>query len=154
MGFAFLLLVLPGAAAAQQSGEGGDGTIADFRARVVSALRSGDAEAYAALFTDRAVVMPRDGDPIVGRPDIREWAEGLFAAYEPDPQVESQEVRRFGDGWAVDWGRYRSVYEPRGDAEPMRVDETYLWILRENDAGEWRLARIIWNGNGSTDARE
>lgn len=119
-----------------------------FRDRVVEAMRSGDPERYASLFAEDAVVMPRDGKPITGADRIQEWAKGLFDAFEPHPNVAPMETRRFSERWALDWGRYKSVYEPRGGGEPVHVDETYLWLFRKNDRGDWKLSRIIWNGNG------
>lgn len=36
----------------------------------------------------------------------------------------------------------------------MEVDETYFWLLRKNDQGKWRLARIMWNSNVSPTKKE
>lgn len=123
--------------------------VKNFRDRVVEAMRSGEPERYASLFAKDAVVMPRGGKPITGGDRIQEWAKRLFDAFQPHPDVAPMETRRFSDHWALDWGRYTSVYEPRRGGEPIHVDETYLWLFRKNEGGDWKLSRIIWNDNES-----
>lgn len=111
--------------------------------RYVAASNLGDAEALAALYTEDAVLLPPDHEPVEGREAIGAfWRQGTDEGLE----VTTLTVEVDGDlGYSV--GRY---HLPSTDAEPADSGKYVMCLKRQRD-GSWKLAADIWNRSGDDE---
>jgi uncharacterized protein (TIGR02246 family) len=115
--------------------------------RYVAATNAGDAEALTRLYTDDAVLLPPDHQPIQGRDAIADfWRQGT----DPGLEVTTLRLEVDGDiGYLV--GRY---HLPPTDEEPADSGKYVMCLKRQSD-GVWKLAADIWNSSvGASDAED
>ena len=106
-------------------------------ARYVAASNQGDADALAALYTDDAMLLPPDHEPIKGREAIGEfWRQGTDEGLE----VTTLRMEVSGD-LAYLVGRY---HLPPTDDEPADSGQSVLCLKRQRD-GSWKVTADIWN---------
>ena len=112
--------------------------------RYVAASNAGDAEALAELYTDDALLLPPDHEPVRGREAIGAyWSHGTDQGLE----VTTLSVEVDGGlGYLV--GRYQL---PATDEEPADSGKYVMCLKRQRD-GSWKLTADIWNQNGGDDA--
>lgn len=114
--------------------------------RYVEASNAGDAERLTALYTEDAVLLPPDHEPIEGREAIAEfWRQGTDSGLE----LTTLRLDVDGDlGYLV--GRYRL---PPTDDEPADSGKTIMCLRRQKD-GSWRLTADIWNSSAGDDSTD
>ena len=115
--------------------------------RYVEATNQGDAEALTRLYTDDAVLLPPDHQPIQGREAIAEfWRQGTDTGLE----VTTLRLEVEGDlGYLV--GRY---HLPATTEEPADSGKYVMCLQRQAD-GVWKLTADIWNSSaGGEDPME
>ncbi len=105
---------------------------------------AGDHEADAQLYTEDAVRLPPNGQPIKGR-------EAILAAMAPagsvlDFNLDMIEVEGFGD-LAYVWNEYDLSVMPEGGTEPVASSGKSILILQRGPSGEWLFHRVIWNSS-------
>jgi uncharacterized protein (TIGR02246 family) len=106
-------------------------------ARYVAASNQGDADALAALYTDDAMLLPPDHEPIKGRVAIGQfWHQGTDEGLE----VTTLRLEVSGD-LAYLVGRYRL---PATEEEPADSGQSVLCLKRQRD-GSWKVTTDIWN---------
>ena len=138
-----LLLACTGSS---RSAPEGRRAIEDTVARYVHASNAGDADALADLYTDDAVLLPPDHQPIRGREAIRTyWRQGTDEGLAVTTLV--MEVDGVV-GYLV--GQYTL---PATDAEPADSGKYVMCLQRQGD-GSWKLAADIWNGSADTEGSE
>jgi len=103
----------------------------------VTASNRGDAEALARLYTEDAVLLPPEHEPVQGREAIGEfWRQGTDEGLE----VTTLTVEVDGDlGYLV--GRY---HLPSTTEEPADSGK-YVMCLKRQPDGSWKLTADIWN---------
>ena len=112
----------------------------------VTATNRGDAEALTALYTDDAVLLPPDHEPIQGRDAI-----GAFWRQGTDPGLEVRTLRLEVDG---NVGYLVGSYHlPATEAEPADSGK-YVMCLRRQSDGSWKLTADIWNSSSVGDEGE
>jgi uncharacterized protein (TIGR02246 family) len=104
------------------------------RTSYVDAFNGKDAKAVAALYTDDAVVIMRDGSMVMGRAEIAKAME-KDAANWPHAVIKSDSTRVYG-ATAVDVGTWTE--HPVGGGE---VVSRYLVVIR-HDMNGWKLAYV------------
>jgi uncharacterized protein (TIGR02246 family) len=115
--------------------------------RVDQAIVAGDTEAYVALITVDAVLMPPNAPAVVGREAIRAWSNATSKQFRfQDYQSSDDEVVVAGD-WAFRRASAEWVLIPLPSGEPIRESGKFIIIYERQTDGSWRLARDIWNSS-------
>ncbi len=99
---------------------------------------------WAGDFTEDAILMPNNGDPVTGRAGIQAWASG-FPPFS-DFKVSLEEVEGRGD-LAYGRGTYSMMITPPGAQAPVHDHGKYLAIYRKQADGSWKASRDIFNSN-------
>jgi len=114
---------------------------------LVRVALAGDAEAFAALYADDAIMMAPESPDVVGIEALRSWMEEGFAAFSVDAfDMVSEETVVSGD-WAYDRGTITETLTPTGSEESMALAFRYMMVLQRQAAGSWKIARFIANSN-------
>lgn len=103
---------------------------------------AGDWDALAALYTEKAVLMPPNQELAIGRSAIRNVFSPLTIR---DFQLEAVEIDGRGD-LAFSRGTYSWTVSV-GEGEPVPDHGKWLAIWREQADGTWLLSQDIWNSD-------
>lgn len=114
--------------------------------RAVQVNNQSDAEGFADLFTEDAVVMPQGAPAVQGRDAILAGERQGNAEFFSAVSITPVEVIIAGD-WAFVRTGLTGTKTPVGGGEPIPVDAKELVILRRQDDGRWKIARLIGNTN-------
>ena len=118
----------------------------------VAAHNASDPDRLMALWTDDAILMPMDEPSIRGRQAIAKHYEEFFDQNPSEIELEPVETRVAGD-WAFERIQV-TVTLPGGPEENRHADVKYVWILERQPDGTWKIARAIYNLDGSIDDEE
>lgn len=106
-----------------------------------------DLTALPSYYPPDAVFMPPHAGPIVGSEKIlKEWFEPMFAAYETEISLASDEIQ-------VDreWGFVRGTYvvrvKPKGAGEVAEERGSFIDIVMRDPDRRWKIARAIWHSD-------
>ena len=121
--------------------------IATIRANVdayVQSVLSADWPAWAALFTDDALIMAPNEPVVEGRAAIQAWGE----AFPTLTEFTSTPVEINGrTDLAYIRGTYSYTATVEGAPEPVTDSGKYLVLLRKQADGSWLVAADIWNSD-------
>jgi uncharacterized protein (TIGR02246 family) len=117
----------------------------------VAALNAGDAQAWAAQFTDDAVQMPPNAPGNVGRLKIASWSQAFLDQFRVHFALAVDEVRVLGE-WAFERGSYSIRLTSKAGGPPMQDIGKYLTIYQRTPGDTWRMSRDIWNSNNPPPA--
>ncbi len=121
--------------------------IAAVNHRFEAAVRKGDIDGMAALYTPGAMVLPPDGPVVKGRENIKQlWGTVVSQMGLKDVKLETLDLQIAGDT-AYEVGEATLSLEPKG-GKPTTAVAKYVVVWRKVD-GQWRLHRDIWNTKGS-----
>ncbi len=110
----------------------------------VEALLAGDWAAFAALYTEDAVVMPPNVPVVEGRVAIQAFLEPLSRF----TQLELTIVQIDGRGdLAFVRGTNSMTLIVEGTSEPIHFTGKYVEIWRKQPDGKWLIAVDIWNSD-------
>ena len=112
----------------------------------VAALNAGDANAWAACFTDDAVQMPPHFKANTGKAAIQGWSQGFLNLFTCRFSLSVEEVRNSGE-WAFERGRYKITLTPKAGGEPVEDSGKYITIYQRQPDASWIMARDIWNSD-------
>jgi ketosteroid isomerase-like protein len=97
------------------------------------------------VYADSAVLLPPGGPPVTGRDNIQVWFSGTgrrintfeTAAHDVDGRGDLAYLR----------GTYLVTFQAPG--APHLVTETgkFVWVLRKEPAGTWRVTVDVWNAD-------
>jgi ketosteroid isomerase-like protein len=119
--------------------------LTDATARYVAASRGGDAHALAALYEERAILLPPDDEPVEGRAAIEAyWRRAL----EDGLELHTTRVEASGPV-AYSIGRWSL---PATDTEA--ADSGKLVLCWKRVDGSWQLTADIWNGSAPPDSTD
>jgi ketosteroid isomerase-like protein len=121
--------------------------------RDIDASKAWDVETLVSLWADDIVTLPPDGPPVIGKDANRASllrmrdasADLKITAYD----LSFSEIRVVGD-WAFEWGTFSGSTEPVRGGPPFRSEGKLLRVLKRQPDG-WKIARTIYNGNGSEE---
>jgi uncharacterized protein (TIGR02246 family) len=116
------------------------------RAAHVAALNAGDAEAWAAQFTDDGVQMPPNAPVNVGRTMIGSWSRDFLNQFRVRFSLAVDEVRVLGE-WAFERGGYTISLDPKAGGPRMPDIGKYITVYQRKAGDTWRMARDIWNSS-------
>jgi uncharacterized protein (TIGR02246 family) len=111
------------------------------------AVRKGDAERIAGLYTPDAMALPPDGPVVKGRDNIKQmWASAMKQMGLKDAKLDTLDLEIAGDAaHEVGEATLRLETEP-GKRQTAVVKFVVVW-KRLN--GQWRIHRDIWNAKGT-----
>jgi ketosteroid isomerase-like protein len=114
-------------------------------ARYVAASRGGDAHALAALYEERAILLPPDDEPVEGRAAIEAY---WHRALEDGLELHTTRVEASGPV-AYSIGRWSL---PATDSEA--ADSGKLVLCWKRVDGIWQLTADIWNSSVQSDSTD
>ena len=116
----------------------------------VAAVGAGDSSSVAALYSNDAVLMPRNESAVRGREPIESWFLATYEKFSEELNLSEEEVEIAGD-WAFEWGIYRATITPKAEGEPIQDQEgKYVVILQRQADGSWKMRHQIWNISNPT----
>lgn len=128
--------------------------VAAIRQALEAAENAGDADAFAALLTDDAVLMvpdfPTQESKTASVRFVREMMGWLLTRYTRRITYVSAEIAVIGD-MALDRGTFWFDVTPKEGGDSTRVTGKYLWLLRRTDPERWKITRLIVSRNEESD---
>lgn len=112
----------------------------------VAALNAGQADDWAAQFTDDGVQMPPNAPANIGKQAIGAWSGGLLGHFRVQFALDVDEVRILDD-WAFERGGYAITLDPKAGGPLLKDSGKYITLYRRDQKGTWRMARDIWNSS-------
>lgn len=109
-----------------------------------------DIEGLGKLFTDDAVFIPEDDATCEGKKEIADCLDSLFEEDDSTLEFDVKETQVIQD-WAFERIDATFVSTDSVTGEEVETWARYLWILRRQPGGEWRIARLIYNIDESGD---
>ena len=124
-----------------------DATVIDsVREAHVAALNARDAAGWTGVFTADAVQMPPNAPANIGRANIRSWAEAFLGAFSVKFALSVTELQVAGDR-AIESGAYTIAMTPDAGGPAMEDVGKYITVYQRDAAGDWAVARDIWNSD-------
>jgi uncharacterized protein (TIGR02246 family) len=115
-------------------------------AALAARLAARDAAAIASFYTEDAVLLPPDMEPVSGRAAIQEFFARTHAGGAPRVELATVETYMLGDhAWRQ--GTFR--LDGPGEGEPVAGKFVELW---KKSGGRWLVHRDIWNANAPPPA--
>lgn len=136
----FILLGLSTQSVAEDNLEAIDAVRMDFNA----ASMASDALALADLLDRDAVWVPPGQVAILGREAIKAFYVNRFADKRTVITLHPGAIQLMGD-WAVLHSTFSRVDADRLDQDEQKFSGNYLWVLRKQSDGSWKVAHDIWN---------
>lgn len=109
-----------------------------------AASRASDPEALAALLDQDAVWMPPGRDPIIGRKAVQDYYVERFLDKRSVISLHPGAVQLMGD-WAVLHSSFSRIDAESSDQAGRISSGNYMWVLRKQPDGAWKVARDVWN---------
>ena len=103
-----------------------------------AALGAGDAAAFTALFSDKAVMMPPDRGALNGKESIRYGLRRAFELFAAKISGESAELEIAGD-WAYAKRTCSMTVTAKTGGEQMDLMANWLDILKRQPDGSWKI---------------
>jgi len=119
----------------------------------VKAHDAGDVDQLITLFTDDAVVAPADDATLEGKDDIADYFADVFDQTPSTIELDVLETEVHGE-WAFERIDATLTMTHSATGEEMEIWSRYLWILRRQPGGEWKIARLLANIDESGDEDE
>lgn len=117
----------------------------------LDAYDDGDVERLADLFTDDAVLMPSGEPTCEGRDEIADYFDDLLRDEPADAEFEVQETKVL-DGWAFERIDVTLYWTDPSTGEEGESWARYFWVLRRQEDGAWKIARLVVNTEEPWDA--
>lgn len=108
----------------------------------IQAVKEGDAEGVASLFTEDAVLLAPHFDPIEGREGVIAYMRGVIEEGLSEIDRETTELSQYGDA-VVEIGEYTLF------AGDRRTDQGKYLVVWLQEDGNWRLHRNVMNTSKS-----
>ena len=132
-------------------------TIADIRGRFEACENSGDTDGTAELLADDAVFIVPDYPVLEGKAAIvgflRDMSGWLLAHFDRHISYVSTEVAILGD-LAFDRGTFAFDVLRKSGGPTTHVTGKYLWLLRREGDGVWRMSRLIVTRDDEPESEE
>ncbi len=109
---------------------------------------AGDADLLLSLYADDPVLMPQDQPVVVGKHAIRPLYEAVLKEFDFKSEGAVKEVVVSGDVGYF-WSAYTLTATPKAGGEAMKVTGKSLFIVRREQDGAWKIARLMDNSDGA-----
>ncbi len=136
----FILLGLSTQSVAEDNLEAIDTVRMNFNA----ASMVSDASALADMLDRDAVWAPPGQAAILGREAIKAFYVNRFVDKRTVITLHPGAIQLMGD-WAVLHSTFSRVDADRLDQDERKFSGNYLWVLRKQSDGSWKVAHDIWN---------
>jgi uncharacterized protein (TIGR02246 family) len=144
------LLAVPvmGATADGEAKQRGVKELITFNEQFRRAILSMDNAAVLALWADNGVSLLPGMAPIVGKPAIAQFMDGVVKSM-PGSKVTVQEnefhdIRIMGS-WASEWAITHQVVQPPDGKPAIETYGKMLLVLHVSSMGQWRIKEEMWN---------
>ena len=114
---------------------------------------SGSVDAKMRLYMADVVLLPAEGEAVVGYQAVREWHQAAYArAATSQLSTSVDEVQTFGN-WAFARGSWSGTIASKTGGRSKEEAGKFLVLLRRQpDGGSWRIVREIRNANPNVTA--
>ncbi len=110
-----------------------------------AAATDGDIERWLSLWSDDAVQMPPGAPSRIGKEQIRQEMQPLFARYRAKKTTfQAEEVHILGN-WAYSHGTFAFELMPEAGGKAKGCRGKFLSILEKQVDGSWRIAVDCFN---------
>lgn len=109
------------------------------------AVRAGDFQTQADVYTPDAVYSHPGLPPVQGRDSIRSVLERNTPPG-ASLEIEPMDLRILGPDWLYEFGTATLSFTPEGAEEAVRMGTTYLAVFHRTEAG-WKIAREALSAN-------
>jgi ketosteroid isomerase-like protein len=142
LAFVALMLLVSGIGVACAAKENApiDKVRSDFNA----AFSTGNAEAMSRLIDGNAVWLPPGRPSSVGKEPITAWYADYFKKFRSKIDLKSGDIQ-VCDGYAFMSGDFSRADSPKAGGTVKKVSGHYLFVLKKQPDGTWKIARDIWN---------
>jgi uncharacterized protein (TIGR02246 family) len=137
---AFTILRGSGIARAGQDDLAIDKVRLDFNA----AFNDGKAEAMDQLIDLNGVWLPPGKPALVGKDSIVKHYSDYFTQVRSKFELQPGDIQ-LCDGWAFMNGAFSRADTPKAGGEVKQASGNYLFVLKKQPDGTWKIARDIWN---------
>jgi uncharacterized protein (TIGR02246 family) len=109
-------------------------------------FKAGDADGAKDLFMPDGVAMPHGSPAQVGDKAIQASYYTLFSQVSLNINFDPIEVVVL-KGWAFARTENAGITKTKNSNTTAKIDNKSLWVLRQTNAGTWKIARLMWNRN-------
>ncbi|MBF0498165.1 MAG: nuclear transport factor 2 family protein [Deltaproteobacteria bacterium] len=109
-----------------------------------AAFNQGNAKAMDQLIDPNAIWLPPGEPSIAGKDKILARYTNIFAGVRSKFELKPGEIQVCG-GWAFVSGDYTRVDTPKAGGTFKQVSGHYLFVLKKQPDGTWKITRDIWN---------
>jgi ketosteroid isomerase-like protein len=107
-------------------------------------VNAADAEAHSHLFSDDSITIPPNRGPFIGKESSVADLRLLFSQSKPaGATISEPEIEVAGD-WADVRAHFRATWEPVSGGPSRQEHTRYIWVLRRQPDGAWKIARFIF----------
>lgn len=135
-----IMLISSGIALAEQDNVAIDKVRLDFNA----AFNEGKAEALDQLIDLNGIWLPPEKPAIVGKDNIVKRYSDYFNSVRLKFELKPGDIQ-LCDGWAFMSGDFSRADTPKAGGTAKHVSGHYLFVLKKQPDGTWKIARDIWN---------
>lgn len=114
------------------------------RLKFNAAFNEGNAKAMDQLIDLKGVWLPPGKPSIVGKDNIVAHYANYFAGVRSKFELKPGDIQ-LGDGWAFMNGDFTRADTPKAGGTAKQASGHYLWVLKKQPDGTWKIARDIWN---------
>ncbi len=107
---------------------------------------AGDAEALLALYADDSVLMPWGQPAVFGKDAIRPLYQSVFKEYAIKSENRLMDVETSGD-LGYFWVTYALMATPKAGGVPFEEEGKAVFIVKRENGGAWKIARLIDNSD-------
>lgn len=108
------------------------------------AINASDLNGVLVVYTDDAVFMPQNGQPVSGKEGIRAAYKGLFSAVDLNVDFTFDEAQQLSDDWAFvrthSGGSLKLIQQ--NNLEVPNANQEFFLLKKEGN--QWRIARYIF----------
>ena len=102
-------------------------------------LDGGDVDGLLSLFTDDLVFAHPRYPAVVGKDSMRAFATQIFRQQSSGgSSIQVERIQTSGN-WAHVVASFETTWTPTNGANPFRESARYLWVLRRDATGAWRV---------------
>lgn len=109
-----------------------------------AAFNEGNTQAISGLIDDNCIWLPPGKPSIVGKDKIVADYANHFAKVRSQFELKPSNIQVCG-GWAFMCGDFTRVDTPKAGGTAQRVSGHYLFVLKKQPDGKWKITRDIWS---------
>ena len=110
-----------------------------------AAVNANDSVAYAELFSADAIRMPPGARPEYGRDQIRQGEQADYDVAHWSIRSTPGDALQIADDWIYAIAHVEGEKTAYADGAKSSFQATKTWLLQRQEAGEWLIARQMWN---------